>query len=120
MSELTYVVTAMREAISKLMLTLDEVWLTHADRIRFNRAVTQTDVQLENILFKVESQLIAASALLPVVKRADPELGSSEQNDKPGPATDNLEPSWSRRGARSSSSTATDKAPSQPVLSRRR
>jgi len=47
----------MREVISRLMLTIDETWLTHAARIRWQSSVTTADVQLEDALFRFEAML---------------------------------------------------------------
>ena len=58
-----------RDLITQLMGTLDDVWLTHNHRIRFNATVTDTDLRLEAALFKMEAALQAAKAQL--VQHAD-------------------------------------------------
>jgi hypothetical protein len=47
----------MREVLSTLMLNVDEAWLTHAARLRRRSTVTLADVQMEDILFRIEAAL---------------------------------------------------------------
>ena len=54
----------MHDIISKLMLTVDEVWLTHAEGLRFTGGISPGGVRLENTLVVVEAQLLAASDLI--------------------------------------------------------
>jgi hypothetical protein len=59
----------MREVISTLMLSVDELWLTHAARIRENGAVTAQDIQIENILFDIEAVLAKSQGqLIPLTR----------------------------------------------------
>jgi hypothetical protein len=63
----------MREVISRLMLCVDEAWLTHATRIRLHCTVTQADIHVEDSLFQVEAMLQKAQrALLPRMRVAPP------------------------------------------------
>ena len=47
----------MRDAISRLMLTVDEAWLAHSNRLRTRCTVTPADIRVEDALFRIEASL---------------------------------------------------------------
>jgi hypothetical protein len=66
--------TDLREIISALLLTVDEVWLSHGERLRSHSSITHNDVRLEEALFAAEETLMAAEDKMKatVVKRCMP------------------------------------------------
>jgi hypothetical protein len=55
--------------LSLLMLTVDELWLTHTAHLRLDGEITPADIQLEDMLFSIEALLAQArSELAPLTR----------------------------------------------------